>query len=226
MGDGVDVMGNGSEPRTKRPALDGLRDDLVAKGADHAIEAGLKGWWKQRTEIEKVATGLIASGVAIGPLGLGLLGAVAALYKDAIPSTEQIKAVWWLLLITAPLAAFVIVAIWITGRFGPIPVGLGAAAVAAVLASSAMSHSVIPTKLAGLYCAAEISGNGVVYQDECEKFDYAGFVGENASRAGPSGAVNVLSSAVAYTVDARGSIMAFAALLVSGGLGLLLREHV
>jgi hypothetical protein len=209
----------------KQADLGGTADDLLRKGADKAIESGLGGWWQQRNDNEKLATGLIAFGVAIGPLGLGLLGALGALFKDAIPSSQQLEGVFWLLLITAPLAAFCIVVVWVAGKHGPLPGALGAAAIAAVVVSALLSQSSVPNELAGLYCYAEVDGGGIAYESQCREFNHAGFVAENQSRASPTGAAAVFGSALVYTVDARGSIMAFAAIMVSIGVGLLFREH-
>lgn len=198
---------------------------LLERGADRAIKAGLGGWWERRTENEKVATGFIAFGLALGPLGMGLLGAIGALFKDEIPSSKQLEAVFWLLIITAPLAAFVILFVWVVGKHAPFPVAAGAAAIAAVVAAGLMTNSSVPDKLSGLYCYAEYGGGRVAYERACHDFNSLGFVLENADRASPSGAGKVFGSAVAYTSDSRGSVMALASMMVAFGIGLLLRER-
>jgi hypothetical protein len=200
-------------------------DDLLRRGADKAIASGLRGWWQRRSVGERLATGLILGGLAIGPLGLGIVGALGALFTNGIPTSKQIEAVGWLLLITAPLSAACLIVAWAAGKHGSVPVVLGVAAAAAVLVSTVLSNSTVPNHLAGLYCYAEVVGGASVYEKTCRDFKHAGFIADNSPRVSPSGAIAVFGSALAYTVDARGLLMAIAAVLVSTGIGLLLREH-
>jgi len=89
-----------------------------------------------------------------------------------------------------------------------------------------MINSPVPDRLAGVYCYAGLSGGQVVYEEQCREFNNAGFYAENAPKAGsPSASADIFSSAVAYTVDARGVLMAFASILASIGLGLIVRER-
>jgi len=198
-----------------------MSDDLFRKGADRAVAAGLRGWWDARSEKERVATALIAAGLAIGPLGQGLLGAASALYSNAMPGSKQLEAVWWLFILTGPLAVFCFVfAVTVSKHAAPAVAG-GLAAVGAVLTSMVLTGAAVPSKLAGLYCYAAPGS----YEHQCRVFDHAGFVADNASRANPTGAMEVFGSAVAYTVDARGSFMALSAIVVFGALGWLAREN-
>jgi hypothetical protein len=213
------------EQRPQAKRQDTPADDLLRKGADKAIANGLRGWWQRRSVGERFATGLILGGLAIGPIGLGVFGAVGALFTNAIPTNKQLEAVGWLLLITAPLSASCLIVAWAAGKHGSVPVVLGVAAAAAVLVSAVLSNSTVPNHLAGLYCYAEVDGGASVYEETCRDFKHAGFIADNSPRVSPSGAIAVFGSALAYTVDARGSLMAIAALLVSTGIGLLLREH-
>jgi hypothetical protein len=212
-------------PQAKRQDAASIADDLLRKGADKALARGLAGRWQRRSPGERFSTRLIGVGLAIGPLGQGALGSFRALYKNDIPNLEQLAAVWWLFLITAPLAAFGLILSWALGKVGSVPGVLGAAAAASVLASAALSNSVVPNHLAHFYCYAEVAGGASVYEEECRDFNHAGFAADTRGRVSPSGAVAVFGAAIAYTVDARGSLMAISALLVSTGIGLLLREH-
>lgn len=197
----------------------------LERGADKAVVAGLSGWWARRSETEKTATALIAFAITIGPLGMGLLAAAGALFNSEVPNGRQVAAVFWLFLIAAPLAAFCLVFVSTAGKHAAVPVALGLAAVAAVLVSGGLTNSPIPSELAGLYCYAGLGGGEIVYEAQCRKFDNAGFVAANRGRTSPSGGALVFASAVAYTADARGSIMAAAAILASIGVGLLIREN-
>jgi hypothetical protein len=197
----------------------------VRKGADKAVKAGLSGWWAKRSSTEQAATALIGVALAIGPLGQGLLAAFGALFKDEIPSSKQIEALIWLLWITLPLAAFVFIVVWLPGK-AAMPVTLIVAGIAALAGAYLTKNTGAPTKLAGIYCYAEASGGRVVYEQQCRDFNNAGFIAENAPRVGnPSQSPQIYSSALAYTVDARGSVMAFAAILAAIGLGLIARQR-
>ena len=202
-------------------------DVLLRKGADKAVKAGLAGWWERRNETEKAATMLIAFALAIGPLGQGFLGAMGVLFgNNSVPSSKQVEAVIWLLVITAPLAAFVLVAGSLVGKHASGPVAFGAASFAAVFLAWAMINSPPPERLAGVYCYADVNSGGVVYEEQCRQFNNAGFYAENADRAGnPSASADVFSSLITYTVDARGLLMTFASLLASFGLVMIVREH-
>lgn len=200
-----------------------MPSDVLRKGADKALEHAVSGWWERRSSTERTATALIAFGLAIGPLGQGLFAALGALYRNSIPSTRQLEAVWWLLVTTAPLAGGVFTAALRFGRHHPMHV-LVPAALAALLAGFVAASSPAATELAGFYCYADFDGTAPVYESACREFDHRGFVAENRPYAGsPSGSARILASAVAYTVDARGTLMVVASVSVSVGLGLLLR---
>jgi hypothetical protein len=134
--------------------------------------------------------------------------------------------VFWLLLITAPLATFVIVAVAAFGH-GPLGGVLAFAAFAAVLVGGVMRGVDVPESLAGVYCYADVTPSGeVVYERECREFNNAGFYAENAPIVGNrSASPQILASAFLYTVDARGYLMAFASLAAGIGIGILIREQ-
>jgi hypothetical protein len=212
-----------SEDPQSRPAKS--PDDLRRKAADEVVKSGLSGWWEHRTDVEKRATLLIAAALAIGPLGQGIIATFGVLFgAGSIPTSKQLEAVLWLFLITAPLATFVIVlvSLWFT------PPAWLFAGMAAVFAALVLSTTDVPKSLAGVYCYAEISGGGVVYERQCRDFKAAGFYAENAPRVGNnrSESAKIFASAVAYTSDARGSVMAVASILASIGIGLIIRERV
>jgi hypothetical protein len=212
-------------PGSSSPQSD-AQEDFLRKGADKAIQSGLSGWWESRTDTEKAAVALIGVALAIGPLGQGVLGAAKALFSTALPTSKQLEAVVWLVLITAPLSAFVIVAFTMPGKFSNVPVALGLAGAAAVFASYLLSQSSIPDSLSGVYCYAEVGGGGVIYEEQCREFNNASFYAENAPVVGsPSASAHIFSSAVAYTADARGSVMAIASILASVGIAMIARER-
>lgn len=211
-------------PEEPQPGPAKTPDDLLRKGADEVVKSGLSGWWEHRTDVEKRATLLIGAALAIGPLGQGIAATFGVLLGEgSIPTSKQLEAVLWLLLITAPLAAFtiVVVSLWYSG-----PMTWIAAGAAAVLAAGVLSTSDVPKSLAGVYCYAEVGDGRVVYEEQCRDFNDAGFYAENAPRVGTlSESANIFSSAVAYTIDARGTVMAFASILASAGIGLIIRER-
>jgi hypothetical protein len=229
------------QPTPDRPAadrkdpMDDVRDvvkdaktpaELLDNAKDKVAEKVLGGWWSKRSDTEKVATALLITGAALGPLGQGLLAVVHQLYVDAIPTTKQIEATALLLWLTLPVAAFLIVIVAVPGKHGSFPVALILAGIASVASASLTYVSHAPTKLADFYCYADASNGVIVYEHQCREFNTAGFVAENVSRLGsPSRSANIFSSAVAYTSDARGSLMVFAGVLAAVGIGLLFREH-
>jgi hypothetical protein len=199
---------------------------VLRKGADKAIEAGLKGWWSRRSPYQKGAIGLISFGLAIGPLGQGVLAAFGALFNDKIPNSTQVEALVWLLWITAPLAAFVVTCVWLARRrTNPVGILLVAGA-ASVLTAWVVFASGTPKELAGVYCYADVQGTQVIYEQQCRDFNSWGFIAENAPRIGHSDSANIGVSAFVFTIDARGQLMAFAAFLASVGVGVLLPKDV
>jgi hypothetical protein len=229
------------EPTPARPAadrkdpMDDVRDlvkdaktpaEILDHAKDKVAEKVLGGWWSQRSDTEKVATALLITGAALGPLGQGLLAVVGQLYVDAIPTAKQIEATGLLLWLTLPVAAFLIVIVAVPGKHGSFPVALILAGIASVASASLTYASHAPNRLADFYCFADASNGVIVYEHQCRSFNTAGFVTENVSRLGsPSRSADILSSAVAYTSDARGSLMVVAGILAAVGIGLLFREH-
>ena len=199
--------------------------EIGEKVADKALTTALKGWWSRRTDVQKLATGLIAFAIAIGPAGEGFFAAIGALYNNKIPSTKQVEAVFWLLWIALPIPAFILVGFLAAGR-----VSGGAALVlagAACLGAAFVYGGPVPNKLAGLYCYADTRGGKIIYEEKCREFNKLGFVADNAARVGrPTEAGKIFGSALAYTKDARGDVMTFAAVLASLGVGLLIRKDL
>ncbi len=103
------------DPKATGPLSEFLKDagaDAVEKQADSVVQAGLAGWWQRADEDSKAAVLMICAGAAIGPLGQGLLAGLGILFGDpALPSSKQIYAVFWLLVLTAPVAAFAVIVI-------------------------------------------------------------------------------------------------------------------
>jgi hypothetical protein len=199
--------------------------DALRDLADKVAEPSLKRWWSRRSTTERWATGLIALALAIGPLGQGIPAGFGALFDDKIPSSKQVEALLWLLWIALPLVAFILVGFVLAGRISG---GLVAilAGIAAVSAAVVVEHSPAPKGLAGLYCYADARGGRVLYEQECREFNASGFIAENEPRVGnPSSATEIYASAVAYTADARGTIMVMSAILASVGVGLLIRRQ-
>ena len=225
--DRIDVPASGFAALTGTIAGAKSIDDLVGKGADKVVKTGLEGWWAARNETEKIATGLIAAALALGPLGQGILAATGALFAAGdVPTSKQIEALFWLLWITAPLAAFVVAVVWLPGKVANGGVSLIIAGAASVAAAWLTMASEAPKSLAGVYCYANFQGGGVAYEEQCRAFNNAGFIADNTPRVGnPSASVDIFSSAVAYTADARGTAMALAAILASIGVGMLFREN-
>ena len=146
--------------------------------------------------------------------------------KGSIPGSTQVEAVFWLLLITAPLAVFVIVAVSAFGH-GPVLGVLAFAAVASVVVGGFMRYIDVPESLAGVYCYADVSSSGgVVYEEQCREFNNAGFYADNAQIVGNrSASPQIFASALAYTIDARGFLMAMASIMAGIGIGILIREY-
>jgi len=201
-------------------------DKAVERAADKVVKTGFTGWWATTDDNQKLAWYAILAGALIGPLGQGVPATFGALYKSPVPSGMQLEAVFWLLLITAPVAAFIIVG-WLAAGHMPGGAALILAAGVCVLAGGVMNSASIPKSLAGVYCYADASGAPPVYESACREFNNAGFYAENAERVGnPSESANVFSSAVAYTADSRGSLMVFASILASLGVAHLVRREM
>lgn len=201
-------------------------NDPLRAGADRVVKAGLSGWWERRTDAQQTACAFVSLALAIGPLGQGFLGAVEALYSSAIPSSTQLEAVVWLAVITAPLFAFVFVLVALIGKAATPGVLIGAG-VAAFAGSFIVSGVSAGDQLAGVYCFADFTDGRIVYEEVCRQFNDVGFRAETAPYVGnPSGAPSIFSSALAYTVDARGALMATSSMLAAIGLGALAREQV
>lgn len=203
--------------RTSRSARDSAsRQTQGGSEADSALMDSLD-------STQRAGIGLLLAGATLGPLGLGFLAATEVLFGPEIPSSEQVAAIGWLFIITLPLAVFVAIVVIGFGR-ASFPVLIGAAAIAAVIISAFLANSPAPTRLGDFYCYAEVKNGAVEYEKACRDFDHAGFVAENAPRASPTGAPVVLGSLLAYTSEARGSVMALASILAAIGVGLLIRH--
>jgi|GEM_PF-3352818 len=214
-----------SAPSPPHFAIADNAGDALRDLTDKVAEPSLKRWWSRRSTTERWAMGAIALAIAIGPLGQGLPAGFGALFDDKIPSSKQLEALLWLLWIALPLVAFILVVVVLAGRISGGTVAI-LAGIAAVSAAAVVEHSPAPKQLAGLYCYADARDGSVLYEQECREFNTSGFIAENEPRMGnPSSATEIYASAVAYTADARGTIMALSAILASVGVGLLIRRQ-
>jgi hypothetical protein len=205
------------------PANDRV-ENLAWKAADRAVAGGLKGWWANADDETKTAVGVLLAAVTVGPLGQGILAALQVLYSPKIPSAKQVEAVFYLAAITAPVF-FAAGAFFLALRAMPTPAVIILAGGIAFALGIGMAKSSAPTTLGKVYCYADYRGGGVVYEEECRRFDslgYASAVGRPPR--GPSEAANAFRWAVIYTADARGSVMALAGVAAGGALGYLTRR--
>ena len=200
-------------------------DKAVESQADAAIKRGLAGWWAQADEGQKFATAGLTAAAVLGPLGQGILAAFGVLFSEAaLPSSKQIAAVFWLFVITLPVAAWILVVVLAVGKMA-FPAVLVGAGIAAYLGGQLMSSPSIPQKVGDLYCYASLGSNGVHYESYCRDFDTAGFVSHTYDKVGkPSGSADIFGWAVAYTSDARGSIMVLASIIAAISAGYLIRR--
>ena len=213
--------------RPKRPPdiLKKAGGDLLERGADAAVKHGLAGWWARADETQKTAVTLVSAAAALGPLGQGILATLGILFAaPELPSAKQLYAVAWLLAITLPVAAFAVVCVVSFGK-APTPAVLAVAGICSVAGAAVMTNSGIPEQLAGVYCYADFQ-DGPVYEEQCREFNAEGFIAENARNVGsPSRSPGIFASAVAYTADARGTVMVVASLMASIGIGMLIRRR-
>lgn len=211
-----------------QPGLD--LQAILANGtkgvADTAIEGSTAGWLARADDNQKIALIGLAAAAAIGPAGQGILAALGALFKSAaVPSGDQLMAVTWLLVITAPVAAWCFVFALAAGR-GSFASVLAIAGVAAYLGGVLLASLGIPAQLGDLYCFASFTPAGVEYEHACRAFDALGFLGKAAPYLGsPSGSAKIAEWAMVYVADARGSAMALAGILAGLSAGYLVRRE-
>ena len=201
---------------------------LGEKLADRAIHSGLRAWWENTDENQKVAITGLGVAAAIGPLGQGILASVGMLFsKAALPSSEQLQAVYWLFVITLPVAIGVALFVFLAGRVG-VPVILIWVGPLTLAAGAAMASTPAPLALGDLYCYASYEGGlQVEYEDECRTFDTLGFTTRARPLVGsPSGGAQIWQWAVLYTADARGSAMVLASIIAAASGGYLVRRAV
>ena len=174
---------------------------------------------------QKLALVGLAVALTLGPLGQGLAAAFGVLFdKAAIPSTQQIEATWWLLLITLPIAlpVFLLTAFWGRGSDGLIVLGVIVCVFWAV-----GQQETVNTQRGDLYCHAELNSLEAEYEAQCRDFDEYGFLSDASRIQGPPAAHAGLLTALAfgYTVDARGMLMVFCGILAAVCLGYLVRRQ-
>lgn len=216
------------DPEKKLPQddLEAAAGDVLRGQVDRALEAGAAGWWSSLDESQKFAVGALGFAAAIGPIGQGLVAALGSLFKPAIPSSTQVEAVFWLFLITLPLAAGVLVFVLAAGR-GPLGGVLAFTGGVTFIAGAAMASIAIPDKLGDFYCYADFSGGAIVYEQQCRDFDSLGFVTQTHDIAGSaSGAPEVVGWAFVYVADARGFVMAMASVIAAVAAGYLIRREM
>lgn len=199
---------------------------LLEKGADEVLDHTFKGWLSRTDESQKAALVGLAFALALGPLGQGLAAAFGVLFDEAsIPSTQQLEATWWLVVITLPVAlpVFVCVAFW--GRWSQ---GAIAAVVIACVIWAVGQQDTVNTQRGNLYCYAELNGLEASYESKCRKFDQYGFLSDAQRIQGPPQArAGLLTGlAFAYTADARGALMAVCGVIAAICLGYLVRRQM
>ena len=199
---------------------------LLEGGADKLLDHTFKGWLSRTDESQKFALVALAAALALGPLGQGLLAALGVLFDDAsIPSTQQVEATWWLVLITLPIAlpVFVCVAFWGRWSTGGIALAVGLCVIWGVSQQDA-----VDTQRGNLYCYAELNGLEAGYESTCRDFDQRGFVSDASRIHGPPEATAGLLAGLAfsYTADSRGLLMALCGVVAAASIGYLVRRQM
>ena len=196
-------------------------DDGISKLADNltgkAVTAVAGNWFERADENQRVALGVVAAAAVLGPLGQGLLAASQALYSTELPSSEQLKAVWWLAVLTLPVFAAAVTIVSLLGK-GHIMALMGLAALAS-LGGSIIMGATVPKQLEEVYCY----NDGQVLENECREFQTEEFLAEWYTADGSS---ERLSVAFAYTADARGLLMAMCGVAAGAGGGYILRREL
>ena len=209
----------------KKQGQQGL-DSLLERGGDKALEHTFKGWLSRADDNQKFALIALAFALALGPLGQGLLAALGVLFNDAsIPSTVQLEATFWLILITLPIAlpVFVCVAYW--GRLSL----YGMAFVVALCVFWGVSQQdYVNTQRGDVYCYAELHGLETTYESECREFNQRGFASDASQIHGPPPAAAGMLAGLAfsYTAEARGFLMAFCGVVAAASIGYLVRRQM
>jgi hypothetical protein len=206
------------------PENDHFNDALgeIRKKAENKVaKAALGGWWSEADDGKKLAVGALVGAATLGPLGQGFLAAIAKLYTRELPSAEQIKAVFWLAVLTLPVFLAAVAGMFFLGKIYT-PVVLGLAAAAAILGGVVMDKAAVPATLKDVYCY----NDGRVLEHQCRQFNEAGFQrSTTAAGGGVNGWSRDLGYAFTYVADARGSLMAVSGVVGGLAAGYLVRRE-
>lgn len=199
--------------------------DALERGADRAIGAASAGWWARADDNQKLAVWAAVAAVTIGPLGLGVAGLLKVLYGGpSVPGSEQLQAVFYLLVITAPIAIGVGIIVFLAGKVAT--PGLVLLAGGASYLAGAGVASATMTKLGDFYCYAGFKDGAVVYETGCRAYDQAGFIAATGGPPGsPGEAAEVMGWAFVFVSESRGAIMAVAGVVAAAAVAYLLRRE-
>ena len=205
-------------------SLPELAEDHLGQVVDGRVDAAFQGWFQGQSPDRRLATRLLLFSALVGVVGVPILSAVQAV---RVPGLDRgnVEAVFWLLVLTAPVAAYAGLVTWTLGK-ASFPVTLILAGAAAYFAGVGLANGGVPADLGDLYCFASVNTGGVYYESACRQFDALGFLSSAEPYAGsPSGSPQVFSWAFVYVAEARGIVMAVCGIVAGGALGYLFREE-
>lgn len=197
--------------------------DKLAELGDQALEQAGEGWLQRLDEHQRAALVTLLAALAIGPLGMGLLGMLDVLFGGAkVPGISQLEAVVALAVMTGPVFAWTGVLGFSIAKGVLTPVVLGIASIAAYGAGALLAGMDVPATLGDFYCYAALNGSAIDYEQACRAFDGLGFLQQTAGIAGsPTRSPEVAQWAFLFVAEARGTVMAAAGAVAGAAAGYL-----
>jgi len=192
--------------------------------ADEVIDAGFQGWWARADGDQRFAARVLIGAALLGPIGATLITVVQTMAHPKA-STQIIQALFWLIVLTLPILAACLVLALHVGH-GPFAVTLMLAAAAAVFGAYLVGKAEVPQTLGELYCYADVTTNGAVYEHQCRAMDTRGFVDRSTQQGiTASSSPVIIGAAFTLVADSRGLLMALCGVAAGVSGGYLVRRE-
>lgn len=192
--------------------------------ADEVIDAGFQGWWARADGDQRFAARVLIGAALLGPIGATLITVVQTMAHPKA-STQIIQALFWLVVLTLPILAACLVLALHVGH-GPFAVTLMLAAAAAVFGAYLVGKAEVPQTLGELYCYADVTTNGAVYENQCRVMDTRGFVDRSTQQGiTASSSPVIIGTAFTLVADSRGLLMALCGVAAGVSGGYLVRRE-
>lgn len=227
VGETLEAIGKIAEGKKKSDEADeaGLADAMkkvLINKSDQVLDAGFQSWWKRVDANQRFAARALIAAALIGPIGATVITIGQSIVNPKF-STEIFVALLWLAFLTLPVVTAGVVAVLIMGRAN-LAVGLLVVAGVTLAAAWFVGEVGAPTSLGELYCYADISSGGVVYENECRSMDTQGYIDRSAPGLSPSTSPSIILGAFAVVADARGVLMALCGVVAGVAGGYLARR--